>query len=207
YMDRSIQSAFPDQPPMVGFASTIICRTLVAPSGSDVYTLLPDQIERFEELSGPPVVVFQDLEGAAAAATFGEVMCTSYKTFGAVGLVTNAPGRDLEQVKALNFPIYMNGSVASHGYIHMLDMHVPVYVGGVAVYPDDLLHGDLNGVAVIPKNIAADVADACAEYIAAEQVLFDALRGESPTLKKLREAIVEKDALVEALQKRITSKH
>lgn len=203
YTNRSIAAVFPSLPPMVGFASTVACRTIVAPRGTDAYTVLPDQIERFQELSGPPVVVFQDLDGFAAAATFGEVMCTSYQAFGAVGLVTDGPGRDLEQVRALNFPVFTNGAVASHGHIHMLAVHSPVHVGGLTVYPDDLLHGDLNGVAVVPREIASDVADACAEFVSAEQVIFAALRRGQPTLSDLRQAIVEKDAMIQALRQRI----
>ena len=40
-----------------------------------------------------------------AAATFGEVMCTTYKAFGAVGLITSGAGRDLDQVEALQLPL------------------------------------------------------------------------------------------------------
>ena len=46
-------------------------------------------MERFGELSGPPVVVFQDIDDPPVAATFGEVMCTTYQTFGAVALITS----------------------------------------------------------------------------------------------------------------------
>ena len=190
---------------MVGFASTVTCRTVVAKRDLDAYTALPDQIEHFDLLSGPPVLVFQDLDGKAAAATFGEVMCTSYKAFGAVGLITNGPGRDLDQVRGLDFPVFTDSAVVSHGHIHMIDIHTPVYVGGLTVYPDDLIHGDVNGVVVIPREIAADVADACTEYVAAEQVILNVLRQDMPTLSRLRDAIAEKDRLVGDLHQRIKS--
>ena len=54
---------------------------------------------------GPPVVVFQDLDDPPVAATFGEVMCTTYKAFGCVGLITSGAGRDLDQVEALELPL------------------------------------------------------------------------------------------------------
>ena len=63
--------------------------------------------------------------------------------------------------------------------MHMLDLHVPVQVGGIDVYPDDLLHGDANGVTTIPREIAADAADACAEYAAAEAVVISTAQSES----------------------------
>jgi 4-hydroxy-4-methyl-2-oxoglutarate aldolase len=203
YMDRSIKAAYPNLPPMVGFAATATCRTAVKPSTSSAYTALPDQVEQFDTLSGSAVVVFQDLDGADAAATFGEIMCSTYKAFGAVGLITNGPGRDLGQVRALEFPVFINGAVCSHGYIHILDTLVPVQVGGLTVYPDDLLHGDCNGITTIPLEIASSVADACAEYIAAEQNMLDVIHSAAIGVTQLRQAAVEKDHLMEKLRARI----
>jgi len=205
YMNRSIKAAYPELKPMVGFASTVTCRTAVMPQDDSGYTKLPDQVQRFGELDGAPILVFQDLDGADAAATFGEIMCTTYKTFGAVGLITDGPGRDLEQVRALDFPVFTDGAVCSHGYIHMLDMHIPVQVGGITVYPNDLLHGDLNGVTTIPLEIAADVADVCDDFIAAERVMLDVLQSGSATIELLKEAAREKDHLTSQLRQRIRS--
>lgn len=203
YMDGRIRAAFPEMPPMVGFAATVTCRTAIRPRDGDAYASVPAQIERFGELSGPPVIVFQDIDNPPVAATFGELMCTSYQTFGAVGLVTNGPGRDLDQVRAISFPVFTDGAICSHGYIAILDVHVPVHVGGIPVYPDDLLHGDVNGVTTIPNDIAADVAGAAAEFVAAEQVVLDTLRSANPTVALLREANQEKSARVAALRKRL----
>lgn len=206
YMNKHIKAAFPEFPPMVGFATTALSRTFIKPTGKDGYTALPDQIARFEELSGPPVIVFQDLDGENAAAVFGEVMCSSYKAFGAVGLVTDGPGRDMEQVRDIGFPVFTDGVVCSHGNNHILDIHVPIHVGGIAIYPDDLLHGDVNGVTTIPKEIASDVADACAEFVDAEKVVIDLVQGSQPTLDQFLEATQEKAQLINALRNRIASK-
>lgn len=206
YMDGRIQAVFPDLPPMVGFAATVTCRTAIQPRAGGAYTKVPDQIARFEELPGPPVVVFQDLDNPVVAATFGEIMCTAYKTFGAVGLVTNGPGRDIEQVRALDFPVFTGSTVCSHGYIQILDVHVPVHVGGIAVYPGDLLHGDVNGVTTIPVEIAADVTDVAAEFVAAEQIILDTLHSEGVTLAQLQQAMSEKDAVVRQLRARVAQR-
>ena len=45
--------------------------------------------DMFPQLAGPPVMVFQDVDDPPVAAGFGEVMCSSYKAFGAAGLITN----------------------------------------------------------------------------------------------------------------------
>jgi 4-hydroxy-4-methyl-2-oxoglutarate aldolase len=203
FMNNRIRACFPELPPMVGFAATVTCRTAVEPHDGTAYTSLPDQVSRFGEISGPPVVVFQDLDDPPLAATFGEIMCTAYQTFGAVGLITNGGGRDLDQVHALAFPVFTDGAVCAHGYIKMLDVHLPVRVGGLVVYPDDLLHGDLNGILTIPKGIAAEVADVAAEFVAAEQIILSTLHTQGAALNEYREAIAEADAITDGLRRRV----
>ena len=161
---------------MVGYASTATFRSAAPPRSGDVYSGMVEQVASFADLPGPPVVVFQDLDDPVASATFGEVMCTTYKAFGAAGLITSGAGRDLDQVEALHFPCFTGGTICAHGYCHIPEINVPVHVGGVMVQPGDLLHGDRNGVTTIPHDIASAVAGACAEYMAAEAVVLDYLK-------------------------------
>jgi 4-hydroxy-4-methyl-2-oxoglutarate aldolase len=176
YMDGRIQACYPKLPPMVGYASTATFRASAPPRSGDAYGGLVEQVASFAELPGPPVVVFQDLDDPSAAATFGEIMCTTYKKFGAVGLITSGTGRDLDQVEGLNFPCFTAGTVCAHGYCHFPSLNVQVRVGGVIINPGDLLHGDRNGVTTIPIEIARAVADGCADYMAAEAVVLDYLK-------------------------------
>ncbi|MDE2858737.1 MAG: RraA family protein [Chloroflexota bacterium] len=202
FMTREIKAAFPDLPPMVGFASTATCRSFTEAPDRDL-PKIPDLISRFEDLSGPAAIVLQNLDSAGAAANFGDVFSNSFKAFGAVGLVTNGPGRDLEQIERIGFPVFYDGVVCAHGYMHLLDLHLPVQVGGLDVYPNDLLHGDGNGVTTIPLEIAADVADACVEYAAAEAVVIDLAQSGSASLQEMREAFAEMSRLVDNLGKRL----
>lgn len=117
YMDSRIQACFPNFPPMVGFASTATFRSAGPPRSGSVYGNISEQLTRFGELSGPPVVVFQDLDDPPASATFGEVMCTTYKRFGAVGLITSGTGRDLDQVEAIQFPCFTNGTTCASAIV------------------------------------------------------------------------------------------
>src|SRR5947209_12576929 len=110
YMSGRIQACFPKLAVMVGYASTAMFRSASAPRAGNVYSGLAEQVASFAELPGPAVVVFQDLDDPVASATFGEVMCSTYKAFGAAGLITSGAGRDLDQVEALNFPCFTNGT-------------------------------------------------------------------------------------------------
>jgi 4-hydroxy-4-methyl-2-oxoglutarate aldolase len=204
YTDARIRACFPEMPPMVGFAATATFRASAPPREGDAYASLEVQVERFAELSGPPIVVFQDLDDPTIAATFGEIMCTTYRAFGAVGLVTSGAGRDLEQVRAIDFPVFTNGTICSHGYNYIPQVHVPVHVGGIVVYPNELLHADLNGVTTIPHEIAAEVADVGQEFVATESIILDALRGEAPSVGRLREARAEARARVEKLRAQVS---
>jgi len=191
YMDQRIVALAPDLPPMVGYASTATFRARGPRRGEGGYGGLERQAERFGELSGPPVVVFQDVDSPSVAATFGEVMCTIYQAFGAVGLVTSGTGRDLDQVRAIGFPTFTAGVNPSHGYNGILDLHTPVHVGGLVVHPDDLLHGDRNGVTSIPREIAAEVADVADPFMATETIVLEAMREDGVTAARLREARAE----------------
>ena len=204
YMDHRIRCAFPEMPPMVGLAATAAFRSAGKPSATDAYGSLDDQIELFEGLGGPPVVVYQDLDDPPAAAVFGEIMCTTYRTFGAVGLVTNGAGRDLDQVRALDFPVFTGSTISAHGYCRTLHVGQQVRVGGLVVNHGDLLHGDLNGVTGIPRDIATEVAEAAAEFVAAEAIVLDYLNGPGvKTRKGFSEASSEFRSVVAGLRSAI----
>ena len=160
-------------------------------------------MRRSVKLPGPAVVVFQDLDDPVAAATFGEVMCSTYQAFGAVGLVTSGAGRDLDQVEALRFPCFTNGTMCAHGYCQIVQIKVPVHVGGVAVHHGDLLHGDRNGVTTVPHEIAAAVAHGCAEYMAAEAVVLDYLKAERIDPKGYARARAECKDRIDALARKL----
>jgi regulator of RNase E activity RraA len=176
YMDARIRAAFPEMAPMVGFAATATMRC-AAPGKQSGYGMLEAQLKQFQELPGLAVVVFQDLDDPPVAATFGEVMCSTYRAFGAVGIITSGGGRDLEQVRALGFPVFCASAICSHGYTHIVDVGSPVHVGGLTVQTGELLHGDCNGVTTVPLEIATEVADAAEEFVAAELHVLEYVKG------------------------------
>jgi regulator of RNase E activity RraA len=203
YMDGRIRACFPEMPPVVGYAATATMRCALPRREGDVYGSLDQQVARFAELPGPPIVVFQDLDDPAVAATFGEIMCTTYLSFGAAGLITSGAARDLDQVRRIGFPAFSNGAVCSHGYSHIVDLHRTVRVGGLTVHPGDLIHADANGVTTIPLHIAADVAHAAVEFVAAESIVLDYLKSGRPTVDGFAEARKGMMSALAALGKRV----
>jgi len=206
YMDARIRACFPEMPPVVGYAATAMFRGALERAGGQAYATLEEQVRRFAEIPAPPIVVFQDLDDPPVAATFGEIMCSTYQRFGAAGLVTSGAARDLDQVRRLGFPAFASGAICAHGYPRIHSLHVSVRVGGLAVYPGDLLHADLNGVTSIPLEIAADVADVAAEYAAAEAVVLDFIKTGSKDVDQYAEARREMLRRIEDLGKRVRSR-
>lgn len=196
YMDGRIRACFPEMPPIAGYAATATMRCAEPKRDGDVYQSLDEQVARFGELPGTPIVVYQDLDDPPMAATFGEIMCTTYKSFGAAGLITSGAARDLDQVRRIGFSAFSNGAICSHGYSHTVDLHRPVRVGGITVHPGDLLHADTNGVLTIPLAIADQVAAVSAEFVAAESILLDYLKQGPPDPKKFSEA---RQAMMDAI--------
>jgi 4-hydroxy-4-methyl-2-oxoglutarate aldolase len=196
YMDGRIRACFPEMPPIAGYAATVTMRCAYPKAEGDVYGSLDQQVARFGELPGTPIVVFQDLDDPPMAATFGEIMCTTYQAFGAAGLITSGAARDLDQVRRIGFPAFSNGAICSHGYSHIVDLHRPVRVGGITIHAGDLLHADANGVTTIPLEIATEVADAAAELVTAESIVLDYLKQPSPNPKGYAEA---RKAMMDAL--------
>ena len=204
YMDGRIRAGFPELEPMVGFASTAAFRSGAPPVGGDAYGSFDQQVEAYGELPGPAVMVFQDLDDPPVGATFGEVMCSVYQAFGSVGLITSGGGRDLLQVKPLDYPVFTGSTICAHAYCHILHVGLPVRVGGLMVDPGDLLHGDANGVTNIPVEIAAEVADLAGPFVDAEKIVLDYARSPGKkTTAGLIEARNEFIAVVNKLRARI----
>jgi 4-hydroxy-4-methyl-2-oxoglutarate aldolase len=206
YCDARIKACYPALPPMVGFASTATFSAACPPRAGDVYSGLVEQVASFASLPGPAVVVFQDLDDPPLAATFGEVMCTAYKSFGAAGMITSGAGRDLEQVEGLQFPCFTGGTIAAHGYCHVVQINVKVRVGGLTIHPGDLLHGDRNGIAKIPVEHAAAVGQACAELGAAESVVLEYLRSGKVTKDGFAAARKETQRRIEHIGQKLRGK-
>jgi regulator of RNase E activity RraA len=197
FMDGRIRAAFPDLPAMVGFAATAAFRSDAPPTTGDAYGSLQQQLELMATLDGPAVLVFQDLDDPPVGATFGEVMCSTYRAFGSSGLITSGGGRDLLQVLALRYPVFTGATICSHADCHILHIGLPVRVGGLTVATGELLHGDANGVTQIPLEIAAEVADVAAEFVSAERIVLDYVQ--SGEEKSIAEFVERSQAMSSAM--------
>jgi len=82
---------------------------------------------------------------------------------GVSGMVTDGGFRDSEEISHLDFySFHQKPSAPTNLTLHQaLDINVPIACGDVAVFPGDVIVGDLDGIMVIPSHLAKDVAEEC----------------------------------------------
>jgi len=136
----------------------------------------------------PAVLIIKDIgPERSRSCHMGEVMATTAKALGAVGCVSDGGLRDVVEVRALGgFQYFCPGFVVSHGNPYICDVNVPVALAGMDVQPGDLLHGDANGVLVIPDAVADRVAGAAERVREAEREVLDFVRTAGLTVENLR---------------------
>ncbi len=149
-------------------------KTMVGPA----YTLryIPtrpdtDPLEAFREPDHPQrvaveecpegAVLVMDCRGDASAASAGSILLTRMQVRGVAGVVSDGGIRDAEGAAALDMPVFAAKPSAPTNLTkhHAVDIGLPIACGGVAVYPGDILLGDADGVMVIPRHLADEVAE------------------------------------------------
>lgn len=107
----------------------------------------------------PGSVYVMVLEDGVDIAGVGGLMVTAMKYRGFAGAIIDASIRDTPQIKKLQFPIFSRGIAPSTSINHyrFAGVNIPVKCAGVTVNPNDIIVADEDGVAVVPKDKAAEV--------------------------------------------------
>lgn len=172
-----IRCLFPEFGRMCGYAVTAQVET-VTQTGAFEIDLFMELYKLVEAAPKPAVVVLQEIGGHGGfAAHCGEVMATFFTRLGAVGLVSDCAVRDLPEVRALGFHYFARGSVASHAHFRIVRPGVPVQILGMPVRPGDLLHGDENGLIMIPADVETTLPAAVDEVRSRERKIMEFVRG------------------------------
>jgi len=152
-----IKCVFPELEPMIGYAVTAVI-SADSPEGRRIQP--PQWWEEILKIPEPREAVIHDVDDPVIGSFWGEVNANIHKALGCVGTVTDGSVRDLDEVREVGFHFFSRCVTVSHAYVHLVDVGIPVRVGGLVVKPGDLIMGDKHGVISIPLEIARDVPEA-----------------------------------------------
>lgn len=109
--------------------------------------------------------------GAYHSALWGELLTTAAKARGAAGAVVDGYTRDTPQVMGLNWPVFARNCWAQDSSVrtYVDQFRCTIEIGQVTVHDGDLVFGDVDGVLIIPKEVATEVLLKALEKAAGEK--------------------------------------
>jgi 4-hydroxy-4-methyl-2-oxoglutarate aldolase len=91
------------------------------------------------------------------AGLLGGNMMATFKAVGVVGVLTDGPSRDVDEVRPLGVQYMLTGVTPGHGEFELEAINVPVEICGMCVSPGDIAHMDENGVTKFPAEYLEEV--------------------------------------------------
>jgi regulator of RNase E activity RraA len=135
--------------PLCGLAVTVQCR----PADNLM-------VHKALQVASPGDIVVVSTCGNITSAVFGELMCHTAAAAKLGGIVVDGAIRDVEGITRLGMPAFSRsvcpGSCDKDG---PGEINVPISCGGTVVCPGDIVVGDEDGVAVVPRDRAAEVLE------------------------------------------------
>src|SRR6476661_4704504 len=180
FMDSGIRSR--SKLAMYGRAVTVLCR----PADNLM-------VHKALQLAEPGDIVVVSTCGNTTSAVFGELMCTTAQAKGLGGIIVDGAIRDVDGIARLGMAAFSRtvcpGGCDKDG---PGEINVPISCGGTVVMPGDLVVGDEEGVAVIPRDRAEEVLE-----------LVHALMGrEAKRIAEIRSGVLYKAEIDDALRKK-----
>jgi len=185
FIGGTVQCQFPELGRMVGRALTVTMTSRPGPVADRAgYWRMREVLAAME---GPNGLAIPDGSGAPHRCAYaGEVMATLASRLGAVGMVTDGALRDVDEVRALGFHYFMRYPVVSHGNFEIVSVGEPIELDGEPIETGDLLHGDRNGILVVPDEVLADLPSAVARIQEREQQTMEFIQSDDFSLAALK---------------------
>ena len=130
----------------------------------------------------PDHILVVDALGRNDGAAIGDILATRLQVRGVAGLVSDANVRDADGVLASGLPVWCPGAAAPASIANLSDgeLNVPIGCGGVAVIPGDWIIADNDGVVVVPKNFAEEIARDGLEQETHEEFILTQVKNGAP---------------------------
>ena len=190
YTDQSVHCIYPELGRTIGYAVTVV---YALPDPAFRRLSFVDLLDALDKSKKPSIVVIkQDFppEILPRVGLCGGQMTAAFKACGAVGVVTNGPSRDVDEIRELKFQYIMSGVTSGHGDFQIAAINVPVSVAGMDVAPGEIIHMDENGACKFPADRLADVCKNIDALTEAEDKRAEALRS-ATTFQEIRSAFTK----------------
>jgi len=192
YSNGMIQCMFEDSVPIVGYAVTGRIRSAEPPVTGNSFVERNDWLEYVTRIPGPRIVVLQDIDPTPGRGAFwDEVHARIHLRLGCTGAITNGAVRDLPAIRKIGFCIYAAHVSAAQGYAHIIDMGVPVEVGGLVIHPGDLIHGDRHGFVLIPQEVVPELPSAATKVMKTRRQIAELCASPEFSIDRLKELLKE----------------
>jgi len=131
------------------------------------------------DMLGPCHVATFETAGDTRTGHWGELLSNAARARGAHGAVIDGGVRDTKYILQMGFPVFCKFRCPGDatGRWNVVDMEVPVTVGGVRVNPGDFIFGDSDGVVVVPKALTVEVLLEAEAVLAVENEIREKVRG------------------------------
>lgn len=162
-----------DDMKLAGKAMTVLMIDVFGPQKKP-FGYLTEALDQLEENE-----VYLATGGSKRCAYWGELLTATARTRKAVGAVVNGWHRDTPQVLEQNWPVFSNGCYAQDSSVRtqVVDYRCDIEIGQVTIHDGDLVFGDVDGVLIIPKDVADEVLEKALEKAAGEKVVRKAIEG------------------------------
>jgi regulator of RNase E activity RraA len=130
------------------------------------------------EAAAPGDIIVLEHASGAECAGWGGVLSAGAQVNGVAGVIIDGPARDIDEARALQFPVYGRSVTAltARGRAYEQDFNCPVMIGNVPVAPGDFALADSSGVVFIPRNRLEDVLRRAERIAERERLMVHALR-------------------------------
>jgi 4-hydroxy-4-methyl-2-oxoglutarate aldolase len=129
------------------------------------------------ELVQPGDILVVSTTSESTDGMFGELLAVSCQAHGVVGLIIDAGVRDVADLTSMSFPVWSK-AISSQGTVKSTagSVNVPIVCAGTRVRAGDVIVADVDGVVVVPRESAPEVAKLGEERVAREQKSRERLR-------------------------------
>ena len=123
-------------------------------------------------------VLIAAANGSMRSGIWGELLSTAAMNGGCAGAIVDGAVRDVTKMAAMGFTVFARGRCIydSLNRQRVIDIDVPVIIGGVAFAPGDLVIADADGVVVVPRAIEEEAIGRAWEKVHAENVVRDEIK-------------------------------